>query len=106
MSKLTRRFWNWLLLGLGIQDVRQKQRNIDERLRLIEKLVDVGVDIHTQSDSWVVLCLAGKPEYVEFFSLPKSTLYELKHQLRGLERQYGRMRVDAPLYCRAMLDLR
>ncbi len=66
MGKLSKRFWNWLLLGLGIHDIRQKQRNINERLRLIEKLVDVGVDIHTQSDSWVVLCLAGKPEYVEF----------------------------------------
>ena len=93
------------MLGLGIPNIKQKQCNLEERIRLIEKLVNVGIDIHTQGDSWVVLCLAGKSEYVEFFHLPKSTIRELQHQLRSLERQYGRLTIDSPPHCRSILNL-
>jgi hypothetical protein len=58
---------------LGVYELAVELNRLDVRLKTIEKLVRVGIDVHTKSDSWIVMCLAGKPEYVEFFRIPVIT---------------------------------
>ncbi len=102
-----RKFWNWLILSLGIHDLRFKQTATQEhcdilesRLIILEKLVSVGADIHRKSDSWIVLSIAGKPEYVGFYRLPQEEIKHIAFLLRGLEKQYGSVNKDIPSFAR------
>lgn len=58
-----------------------------ERLSEIEKLVDVGVDVHMRGGSWGVLALKGKSHnYVKFIDLKDSDMRDVSHFLKRFER--------------------
>lgn len=44
-------------------------RSHPERLRRLEGLCKVGVDVHVHGESWAVVCVAGRPDWVQFVSL-------------------------------------
>lgn len=103
-EKLSHKFWNWFLRCSGISDLRNKQMGtqkhchiLDDRLKIIEKMVSVGVDVHPQSESWVVFSLAGRRDFVEFYQLPAHELKYLVFMMRQLEKRYGKMNVDASM---------
>jgi len=100
---MSKRFWNWLLKNLGIHELRQRHFKLENRTKFLEGLVKVGVDIHVQSDSWVVFCIDGKQTYVEFFRLPKSELREIQLLLRDMKKRFGYIKVDTPPYCRDLI---
>ncbi|MFW9871930.1 MAG: hypothetical protein ACFFG0_02435 [Candidatus Thorarchaeota archaeon] len=67
---------------------------LENQVRFLNSLVKIGIDHHIHDDSWAVFCLAGNPEYVEFFRLKKNDLYEMRHFFKQFER--GNMKVDTP----------
>jgi hypothetical protein len=112
IKRLNRKFWNWLILDLGIHDLRCKQNAtqqhcdvLENRIQLIEKLVKVGTDVHVRGDSWIVMCIAGKPEYVEFFRLPKDELRYIQQLFKEMQKRYGDIRVDMPPCAKDILKL-
>lgn len=81
---------------------------INNRLELLESLVKVGVNINCgESDSWVVMCIAGKSDYVEFFRLPDNGLIHLQQIIKSLQEKYGchNVNVDVPPYAKQILRL-
>lgn len=80
----------WLEKKLGIDLLRRKQTGLDGRLKVLERLVDVGVDVHVRSNSWAVVCIGGSREYVKFYTLGRgghdNDLHALLNFLRDMKR--------------------
>lgn len=82
---------------LGITDLEadlvEAKRNIviaQGRITEVEeirKYIQVGVDVHPKTDSWAVICLAGKKDYVNFFRLRDADIREISFFLRRFDRQ-------------------
>jgi len=87
----------WLWFNLGILRL---EISLLDRITALEKLVQVGVDIHTISDSWAVLCIAGKPEYVTFRRLKSDDVRYISQLLHQMERRYGDVKTDVPPFAR------
>ncbi len=62
MKKILRAISNWASFAY-------RERRINQRLKFLESLVDVGIDLHMKEDSWAVICVGGKAEFVKFYSL-------------------------------------
>jgi diadenosine tetraphosphate (Ap4A) HIT family hydrolase len=90
----------WIKKKLSIFSIENKLETINNRLCLIERLVQVGVDINFKTPSWIVVCLKGKnQDIVRFFELPDNDIARLFEELKFLEKQYHIHPVlDAPLY--------
>lgn len=86
---------------LGINDLFNKIEHQKNQIQFLNSLVKVGVDIHLREDSWDVVCLAGKPEYVKFFNLPVCDIRSIREFLRQFENR--NVHADTPPFLRKML---
>ena len=70
--------------------------DLDAAQKLIEQLMDVGVDVGFKSDehSWAVICIQGHPEYVKFMPLAHQDVYHVMQFLKQF--QYSNRVVDSP----------
>jgi hypothetical protein len=95
------KIFKWLQRKLGVQDLNSRCANFENRLRQMEKLVMVGVDINYTSSSWIVVCLRGKREgqdVVRFFELPHGEIGRFLEELKYSEKRYrDRPVFDAPI---------
>lgn len=82
----------------GYRAVTAANRGLENRISQMEKLVQVGVDIHCQSDSWAVICIEGKPDYVKFVRLPKDDIRAIQRFLNQFKGR--RSVVDVPPFIR------
>ena len=102
-EKMTSGFWNYLILHLGIHDIRSKQYGtqkhchvLDDRLKLIENTVKIGVDVaQREHDSWAVICIHGKQDYVQFIKLPSNDIQEIQRFISRFKKEYNVV-VDCP----------
>ena len=99
------RKWLWKQLKIDnlVFTLVQRDNNIEHRIKFLESLVNSGIDVHMKSESWAVLCLAGKPEYVKFYRLPQKDMRYLLDTMRELEKRYGRVISDMPPFAREYL---
>jgi len=68
--------------------IDQLGRDIDKQTRAmssLQKMVKVGVDVSYHSDSWAVVCIAGKPDYVNFVNLGRDDINKIRQFLRQFE---------------------
>lgn len=65
------------------------------RVRTLEKLVKIGVDIHQKSPSWAVVCIEGHPEYIKFYGADTNTIKEIKNFLKQFNN--SDTIIDAPI---------
>ena len=67
-----------------------REARINQRLDRSESLIDVGVDLHMYGDSWAVICIAGKSEYVSFHALGRNgnnhDLIAIRHMLNDMRK--------------------
>lgn len=116
MKWLKRKIRKWL----GVEDDIESQMKLFEetnrhigfantrldalsgQVEFINKLVKVGVDVHQESDSWMVCCFNGQPEFVEFYRIPKGEVRKIQYIIKELVHRYGihNVRVDAPPHAR------
>ena len=96
-----------ILIIFGLQDVLQHQVELERRVIDIERLVQVGIDVHLKSSSWAVFCINGKAEYVRFVELDCKSLQELRMMIRKFEKLYGRnaIRIDKPPFIEPLRTL-
>jgi len=84
---------NLMRKWLGINDLEHNVKsgtstntqmimNVSNRVMEIEKLVQLGVDVHQKSGSWAVICIAGNVEYVRFVELSLAELRSVQKFLR------------------------
>lgn len=92
---LRKKIWFWL--GLV-----RLESSLSSRLKSIENLVQVGVDLNFKTPSWAVICLRGKnQDVVRFFDLPDNEIAHILELLKELERRYHIHPVfDAPISIR------
>ena len=87
MEKLKR----FLIAWLGIDEyVIAERTRVDRKIGKIMDLVNIGVDFHPMqkySGRWAVVCLKGRPEYVNFINLKYSDAREIQHFLRSFSRR-------------------
>ncbi len=91
----------WLRSYLGITRL---EYSVNHRIDLIDKLVQVGVDYHFKDVSWAVICIAGKPEYVQFARLSNNEARNLLHILGGMKTREWRYTIDAPPFLKQELE--
>ena len=108
-TKLENRLREFLEKILGIKFLRcrldilesenikkTKQINqLEKELDLIKSTMDIAVDVHERTDSWAVVCIAGKKEYVKFVRLEQRDARDVMRFLRGFEKANSRL-IDAP----------
>ena len=74
------------------------------RLKLIDKLVQVGVDYHFKDESWAVICIAGKAEYVQFARRSNNEARNLLHILSEMKHRQWVYTIDAPPFLKKELE--
>lgn len=62
---ILRRIRRWL----GLDNLEKKYLLLNKRVEKWEGLVEVGVDVHMKDNSWAVICIGGKAEYVHFYTI-------------------------------------
>lgn len=69
----------------------------EEMKKMYNRITDVAVDVgfHDVEHSWVVVCIAGRPEYVKFIPLSRADARTVMNFLRQF--QYSQLIVDSPL---------
>ena len=84
-------------------DLDAAQKDIAYSKKLINQLIDVGVDVGFESDdhSWAVICIKGHPEYVKFMPLARQDVYHVMQFLKQL--QYSNRIVDSPFRYRELI---
>lgn len=75
---------------------------LDKELDFFKEMCEVGVDIHMHSESWAVVCLNGKKEYVKFCRLESSEARDVLHFLKRFEK--SNRTVDAPMGMRDLFN--
>ena len=78
------------ILGIDVWEHRtrtleSKVVKLEKEVEFLNSLVKIGVDIHFRSDSWAVVCINGKAEYVNFFVLKDMDAREIKSFLRKFD---------------------
>lgn len=84
-------------------DLDAAQKDIVYSKKLINQLMDVGVDVGFKSDdhSWAVICIQGHPEYVKFMPLTHQDVYHVMQFLKQF--QYSNRVVDSPFRYRELI---
>lgn len=110
------KFWNWLQRKLGVHDLllkviesrrqidvlRNREYLLEEKYTTLEKTLNLGVDIAIRDhDSWAVICVQGRTDYVKFLKLPSNDIREIQLFLRKF--QMANQIVDAPPFARHLL---
>ena len=67
------------------------QKDVD----LLKSLCDIAVDVHEKTDSWAVVCISGKHEYVKFVKLESRDARDVMNFLHRFEKSNSRL-IDAP----------
>ena len=79
----------WIRNIIGISKLAIRITSCENRLEAIENLVQVGVDQHFKTPSWMVVCLKGKnQDIVRFFDLPDTEVAHMYELLKEMERRY------------------
>ena len=76
----------------------------EEMKKMYNEITDVAVDVgfHDSENSWAVVCIAGRPEYVKFIPLSGADARTVMNFLRQF--QYSRTIVDSPLRFKDVLQ--
>ena len=76
---------------------------LEDCRKLINSIVDVGVDVgyHSDDHSWAVVCVAGKPEYVKFVPLTGQDARGILDYLKHFE--YSNKIIDSPFAFKDMV---
>jgi hypothetical protein len=78
------RMRKWLRKILGIEELETKLRNAER----INTLLKVGVDFSPMyNESWAVVCVQGKPEFISFVRLPANDTMAVIRFLKQFEPQ-------------------
>ncbi len=102
---------NWIKKLLGIiyleQRLRESESKINSlqdnikndrnRIKELEKRIVVGADynpFHDKGESWAVICIKGKPEYVQFVDLRGADIHVFSRFLAGFRRENAT--IDVP----------
>ena len=96
-----KRIRSWLRNYLGITIL---ETNTKYRLDNFDKLVQVGIDYHIRGESWAVICIEGKAEYVQFATLSNNEARNLLHILGGMKQRKWRYMIDAPPFLKKELE--
>ncbi|MCK5613999.1 hypothetical protein KAR91_69695 [Candidatus Pacearchaeota archaeon] len=105
MKRLKKFLRKWIGIDELIKAEMTRLASMDNKLLEIRNLFNVGVDFHPQqkySGSWAVVCIQGKPEYVNFINLNHSNAIDIKHFLRQFCQ--GRKIVDDPFHLGSFSD--
>jgi hypothetical protein len=91
-------------LSRAIDMCNDNSKILDEAQRLINKFIDLGMDVgfHSEDHSWAVLCVKGKPEYVKFVPLTHKNVMELAEFLKRFK--YSDRQVDSPFGFRDLIE--
>lgn len=68
---------------------------LEKELNFFKSITEVGVDVHTRSNSWAVVCIAGKNEYVKFVDLQQKDARHVLQFLQGFEESHRL--IDSPM---------
>jgi hypothetical protein len=63
-----------------------KQKELKQKIDLYDQLLNISVDVHEHSNSWAVICVNGKCDYVKFVDLGQSNIREISRFLRQFEK--------------------
>lgn len=77
-----------------LSDLEKENRILSKENELFKSMCDVGVDMHMKTDSWAVVCISGKAEYVQFVRLDSREARDIKYFLKRFEK--SNVKVDAP----------
>lgn len=84
-------------LTLSIDNACQSQKLADDTRKLVNSICEVGADINlrTREDSWAVVCIHGKMDYVKFIPMRQDNIREISHFLKQFE--YSNRTLDTPM---------
>ena len=83
---------NWL----EIDDIKHGLNWDKERIEFLEGFMKAGVDVNMKEPSWAVVCIKGRPEYVQFVQLSPNNAKEVKAFLQHFNRKNAV--VDNPFF--------
>lgn len=109
MNKLLRRLFFWLFkedfermnkLESDLKRLTHRQKCATqeaevhaERIRKLMGNIDISVNIHHRSNSWVVISLqSGQNDYIKFIDLRNQDVKEIAHFLRQYDREKHKSR--------------
>ena len=67
---------------------------VDEMKLLYQSITNVGVDVDYNKHSWAVICIDGKPEYVNFVDLTGAEARDIKSFINRFNKK--KVMVDSP----------
>ena len=71
-----------------------KATELEKKINFFESVCNIGVDVHTTTDSWAVVCIAGKKEYIDFVRLDHHDARDVVDFLKQFKR--SKTIIDAP----------
>jgi len=71
-----------------------KNSELEKKINFFESVCNIGVDVHATTDSWAVVCIAGKREYVDFVRLDHRDARNVVDFLKQFKRSEAI--IDAP----------
>jgi len=80
------------LLRKRIDSLERELHTTENRIKALEDLVQVGVDINIYGESWAVVCINGKPEYVNFIRIRDDEAHKIFRFFKSFEKKC----IDAP----------
>ena len=93
-------FKKWLGITSLEEENKRLQKSltcIEERVRALESVIDIGVDVHVRGGSWAVFCVRGKADksdYIKFVNLDERPLREIQSFVRQFK--HCRPAIDTP----------
>ena len=83
-------------LSFKLKNLTMKWENTQKQLDRFQSVINVGVDWGHFGTSWAVVCIQGKPEYVNFIHLTKTEAHSIKSFLRPFEKR--NITFDSPVH--------
>ncbi|UGO51018.1 hypothetical protein PQE70_gp165 [Bacillus phage vB_BanS_Nate] len=75
--------------------IESRNRELANRIEFILKNFQIAVDHNPyENQSWAVVCINGKPEYVNFVTLRHSEAHQIMHYLKHFDK--GSVLLDTP----------
>jgi hypothetical protein len=72
---------------LGIPEYDSRINVLEKQFAWLKSLIHVGMDFHFKgTGSWAVICVEGKPEYVNFVKLDTKDVREISQFLSHFDR--------------------
>ena len=77
-----------------ISEIKEYQKEVKDNTKLVQSVINVGVDVSFYEESWAVICIKGHPEYVQFRSLGRD---DTRRVIKFLNQfKYSNCIIDAP----------